>query len=381
VEWLACVVRLALIAHCSQGKTPEEAIDVTAKDFCLEDIQAAKRKLSRIARTKAGFGAWVDESVRMEPSAQLALNMKRGTPLKDLMVDDDSMLKLQNRLLGHSRSPKNRAWGAFEGPYISMVVPSTGPGQSHRFQVVIQNMSKEIVPLAFHLEKLDFMQMNYYPRSTMCAAGMDCTCNLRAIVPRPGEHMGFIVISNPRLNKEITRCPVYIRAISRGSGALVSAAQQSLSNPVKRMLEPGSPAYRRHREDKSSEEGSRVGSPLGSTKGDSLRSVSTTARSSNSFLNWTELIQPLKVNTAHRHTGSVPLHPAQRTGRKASTIHHKASAPLGTSPSGAQYIRRMDTYVANMSFRRMNSSAELSGAPWLSQVKQNATRVPFRLSM
>ena len=90
-EWLNCVLRLALIAYGSHNMEHDEIIEHVAKDLMLDNVAALKKRLDRIARTNAGFGAWKDENMPMEEGSLLSLNMKRPKALAEYMPDKNKM--------------------------------------------------------------------------------------------------------------------------------------------------------------------------------------------------------------------------------------------------------------------------------------------------
>uniref|UniRef100_A0A7S4NGY1 Uncharacterized protein n=1 Tax=Guillardia theta TaxID=55529 RepID=A0A7S4NGY1_GUITH len=90
-EWLNCVLRLALIAYGSQDMEHDKIIEHVAKDLMLDNVAALKKRLDRIARTNAGFGAWKDEKMPMEEGSLLSLNMKRPKALAEYMPDKNKM--------------------------------------------------------------------------------------------------------------------------------------------------------------------------------------------------------------------------------------------------------------------------------------------------
>jgi hypothetical protein len=95
VQFLSCVLRLALISYGSLGLSPEEVVTEIGKDMHLGDVHSVKERLLRIARTNAGFGGWVDENMAVERSAEMALNMKRSRSLEGYMLPREQMLRLQ----------------------------------------------------------------------------------------------------------------------------------------------------------------------------------------------------------------------------------------------------------------------------------------------
>ena len=58
VEWLSCVLRMALVGYGSQGLEPGAAVRKVAEAMQLQNATELKIRLYRIARTNAGFGGW-----------------------------------------------------------------------------------------------------------------------------------------------------------------------------------------------------------------------------------------------------------------------------------------------------------------------------------
>ena len=244
VEWLSCLLRMALVGYGTLGLKAEEALSKLADSMMLHDIIGLKSKLYRIARTNGGFGAWCDPSIPFEEGLPLALNVKRPKDLEDFMLERTEMLRLQDKLLSMARSEKNRIWVPFDGPYISMVVPLT-PQKPHLFHVVVQNMEARPRNLSFRLRNLPFLHTQYKPcKATIVSAGMQCTFELAAFFDTAGDYDGEIHFTDKDGHGTFAVCPVYIRVLDDTAIGHSRALTHREGNPL--IFEHGTLPHRIH---------------------------------------------------------------------------------------------------------------------------------------
>eukprot|EP00802_Teleaulax_amphioxeia_P009925 Tamp_09948.p1 GENE.Tamp_09948~~Tamp_09948.p1 ORF type:complete len:536 (+),score=93.10 Tamp_09948:106-1608(+) len=232
IEWLACVLRMALVGYGTQGLGPDEALDRLAEHMGLYNVSELEDRLYRIARTNAGFGAWCDPNLPFEYGNPLALAVKRPKSLDDFMLPHSEMLRLQDKLMSLERTDKNRTWIPFDGPYISISVPCK-PRKPHLFVVEVQNMSAEPRNMSFRLRNLPWMHAQYTPsRATIVSAGMLCKFELAAFINEPGDYSGEIHFTDKDGNGTFAICPVYIRALKSSAIGQAQALTARESNPV-----------------------------------------------------------------------------------------------------------------------------------------------------
>lgn len=380
VEWLSCVVRLALISHGSRGKNPEQCIDEVAKEMQLHNQRECKARIARIARTQAGFGAWTDDATPREALAPLAINLRRGKPLEDFMLGKHDMLKLQHRLLSCSRTPQNSQWSSFDGPYISMVVPTTAKGQSHKFQVIVQNTAHSVFNVSFRLDGLPFMSAFHTPAKSFCASGLDCVCELRAVVPHIGEYQGDVEVTDLRGLVVHARVPVYLRVISGGNTSYLveNLKLGAPGNPFHKTLSRGSLTHRIYSNGDRENDGLLKRGMTSPSGKDMFKAVEKRMSKSAAAL-----VRPLSVRDAQHHSGAMPVHPTLRKGAKqASRQKMRIMTPKSRDPLEVSYTPGSAARGINSptNLTRTHSGALTGPHSWLNGIAYKSS-VPQRLAV
>lgn len=373
VEWLTCVVRLSLVSYGTQGLTPEECIDEIARDMQLHSQKLVKDRIARIARTQAGFGAWKDDATPREIFQSLAINLKRGKPLDDFMLTNHQMLKLQHRLLASSRSRENASWSAFDGPYISMVVPATPKGKFHRFQVIVQNKASNVFNVSFRLDGLPFMEASHTPSKSFCASGLDCICDLRAYCPHLGEFQGDIEVTDLKGHNVLHRVPVYLRVISGGSTRYLVERSVGPGNPIHKTLKAGSLTHRifTNRDDPV------LNRSMTSPTGRNMFVATTQDRLTKSAA---ALIMPLSVRDAKSNVGTLPLHPSARKGIKSpSRKSMRSMTPKSRDPLDINFTPSSSRIHSPSNITRTTSGTLTGPQSWLNGIALKSGTA-FRLS-
>jgi hypothetical protein len=242
VEWLSCVLRMALVGYGTLGFSPEDAIQKVADVLMVQNLILLKQRLYKIARTNGGFGAWTDPTMPFEAGTPLALSVKRPKPIAEFMLSRSDMLSLQDKLLQMSRSEKNRIWVPFDGPYISIVVPHTGH-KPHLFRILVQNNDSKPRNLSFRLHNLPFLRTQYKPcKATILSAGMQCEFELAAFIQAPGDYSGEIHFTDKNGQGTFAISPVYIRVLNTASSGKLRALTTRERNPI--VFEGGSMSHR-----------------------------------------------------------------------------------------------------------------------------------------
>ena len=232
VEWLGCLLRMALVGYGTLGLSPDEAVGRLAETMDLYNVLELQDRLYRIARTNGGFGAWCDPNTPFEAGNPLALAVKRPKSLDDFMLPSTEMLRLQDRLMSLERTDKNRIWVPFDGPYISISVPLK-PHKPHLFVVEVQNTSAEPRDLSFRSQNLPWMRAQYTPcKATIVSAGMKCRFELAAYINEPGDYAGEVHFTDKDGNGTFAICPIYIRALKESAIGRSQALTARESNPV-----------------------------------------------------------------------------------------------------------------------------------------------------
>lgn len=95
VEWLACLLRLALISFGAAGVSPENAVTSLADSLLLSRPQELQRHLDRVSRSGGGFGSWVDGTVPAQDLSHVPNKLRRPLPLEDYMRPHAAMVELQ----------------------------------------------------------------------------------------------------------------------------------------------------------------------------------------------------------------------------------------------------------------------------------------------
>jgi len=381
VEFLASVLRLALIAWGSKGLSGEEAVAEAAKMLLLDDLPAVKQKLMRIARTNGGFGGWVDESMPVEVGAETAVKIKRGKTLEELMLKKEDMLYLQGKLLRQAISDKNITWVPFDGPYISMVLPTISHNAPHRFQVVVQNVSAGPRSVAFQLKSLPFLKTRYLPvKSTTVPAGMDVVFEMAAYVTKPGDYVGDVLITDEKGTMVFSKCPVYLRVLSTNAIGKSSANSQSQQPPMG--YEPGTIHHRMNSplgSPKNSWEtsalledhrmwGTRGGvDPLSQSSSRALKGLSNrpggshTARSATqtSYVTAKDLLMPLTVRSRPHDPGAAPTSPHNRRSiHSISKFNPDGLAPKKTALSEGHSLQTALHVPGTSAFKSRHASRQ-----------------------
>jgi hypothetical protein len=235
VEWLGCLLRMALVGYGTLGLSPDEAVGRLAETMDLYNVLELQDRLYRIARTNGGFGAWCDPNTPFEEGNPLALAVKRPKGLDDFMLPRTEMLRLQDRLMRLERTDKNRIWVPFDGPYISISVPlkQNKPHKPHLFVVEVQNTSAEPRDLSFRSRNLPWLRAQYTPcKAAILSAGMKCRFELAAYINEPGDYSGEVHFTDKDGNGTFAICPIYIRALKESAIGRSQALTARESNPV-----------------------------------------------------------------------------------------------------------------------------------------------------